>query len=911
MRLRVWIPKMQSRTRVGIAFLLIVGSLTYFDFVSFADTQAPSSSRNPAITEDQRAFFEAKIRPVLVKNCYSCHSPQAKEVEGGLLLDNRANFSKGGVDGPVIIPGNPDKSLLIQALRYGNKDLAMPPQDGGGKLPDGVIRDFETWVKMGAPDPRDGGAVTVAKSWDTSEAKKWWAFQPLKRLEAPEVMDGDWARTPIDRFVSAALQAKSIKPVGDADKQTLIRRIYFDLIGLPPTPAEVDAFVKDDSPQAFEKIVDDLLARPQYGEHWGRHWLDVARYAESTGKDFNVTFPNAWRYRDYVISSFNEDKPYNQFVREQLAGDQLRAADPKRQAELLVATGFLAIGPKGLDEMQPRQFALDLADEQVDATSQAFLGLTVSCARCHDHKFDPIMQRDYYAMAGIFLSTRTDYGTLEGPKNNDSSELIELPRGANEPTVQKDLTPEERDKLKQQLADVTNQYEELLASRGAGAGARRAARQGGARQGAAQPGGAQQGQVAQNAVALAVQIRAALGRKAQLENELNMYDEQGRPKAFCMGVQDRPPSVGPVEPMRPVQTGPKGNPLKRQSSGFETIADSPLFFRGEMSDPRDRVPRGFPAFLVNSRTAAIAQNESGRRELAEWIISPRNPLTARVMANRIWYWLFGQGIVASVDNFGTMGESPADQELLDYLANRLIENGWSVKKTIREIVLSRTYQLASTYDETNFGVDPQNSLTWRHSKRRLNAECIRDAMLASSGQLNLQPPLGSTVAVAGDGSIGNGPAYDRINEETFASATGVYRSVYLPVARDEIPDSLAVFDYPDSTVVHGEREVTNVPSQALYLLNSDFVRGQARQLAQRVMAAYPAGMERNLTPDERQERVNLAFRLVFDRPANEVEQKTAGTFFSRMANDPKVFPLGVWTDFCLALYNAAEFRELN
>ncbi len=893
---------MQPRTWVIVALLLFIGFMSYQDFFTFGGTDVSAPPTNvPFISSDERQFFEAKIRPVLVKSCFGCHSAQAKEIEGGLLMDSRQGLLRGGENGPIIVPGNVSKSRLIEAIRYNNKDLQMPPDEGGGKLPDSVIRDFENWVSMGAPDPRDDGTATAAKAYDTTEAKKWWSFQPLKRPPTPTVADADWVKQDSDRFVLAALEDKNLKPVADADKQTLLRRVYFDLIGLPPTPAEMDAFANDPSPEAFQKTVDDLLARPQFGEHWGRHWLDVARYAESSGKDYNVTFPDAWRYRDYVISAFNEDKPFNQFIREQLAGDLLPARDAKRRAELLTATGFLAVGPKELDELTQRQFDLDLADEQVDATSQAFIALTVSCARCHDHKFDPILQSDYYAMAGIFLSTKTDYGTIGGGKNNEESDLVELPPAANPPIVENNLTKQERDRLDSKLAEVTKQYDDLLASR-----------QGGGRRNAQQ---GQPGQPAANAVQLGNQIRLVLGEKAQLENELNSYDDFGRPKAFCMGVHDRPATIGPVAAMLPMQVNQiKPGAMKRQPSGFETIADSPLFFRGEMSDPRQRVPRGIPVFLSASGAPYIPRNQSGRLELANWIASPRNPLTARVIANRIWYWLFGQGIVSSVDNFGTMGDSPSNQQLLDYLATRVIDNAWSVKKTIREIVLSHTYQLASTYDETDYTADPQNALLWRHSKRRLNAECIRDAMLASSNQLNLKPPIGSAVALVGNGSIGAGPAYDKINEEPFAVASGTDRSVYLPVLRDVIPDSLSVFDYADSSVVTGARETTNVPSQALYLLNNDFVRAQARQLAARLFDAYPSprpGNQRGAVMGLRQERINLAFRLAFARPATPFEQTTAAQFFAHMQRDADTNLVANWTDFCLALYNTAEFRYLN
>jgi len=896
MHLMSWIPRTQLKTRVAVAFLLFLASISYRDIVSCAATGAPGSPvQGPPVTDAQRTFFESKIRPVLAKNCYTCHSATAKDVEGGLLLDTRLAVLKGGTDGKVIIPGNPDRSLLIQAIRYGNKDLQMPPDDSGGKLPDSVIHDFETWVKMGAPDPRDSVVVTPPKTYDTTQAKKWWAFQPLRRPPLGNLPTSDWTRGEIDRRVLATLESKNLKHVEDADKQTLIRRVYFDLIGLPPTPDKVDEFVSDDSPKAFEKLVDDLLARPEFGEHWGRHWLDVARYAESAGKEVNVTYPDAWRYRDYVISAFNQDKPYNQFVREQIAGDLLRSSDLKTRTQQVIATGFLAIGAKGLSEQASRQFDLDLADEQVDTTSESFLGLTVSCARCHDHKFDPIMQRDYYAMAGIFLSTKTHYGTITGPRNNQESDLIEIPPEAKLPIPQKNLSPEDRDSLQKQLADVTAQYDQLLADRRASLLAAR---------------GQQQGANGQNAVQTFAQIRNLQGRQAKLESILDSYDETGRPKAFCMGAQDRPAGQGPEGPMPPVQLGPRGIALKRQPSGFETIADSPLFFRGEMSDPRDRVPRGFPAFLVRGGAESFSRSESGRRELADWIASPSNPLTARVMANRIWYWLFGQGIVGTVDNFGTMGDAPSDQPLLDYLAYQLIQNHWSVKKMIREIVLSHTYQLASTYDENDYAVDPQNAFLWRHSRLRLNAECIRDAMLASAGQLNLDPPVGSAVALAGDGTVGSGPPYERIDDEQFVSATNNYRSVYLPVPRDAIPDSLAVFDYPDSTVVHGAREVTNVPGQALYLLNSDFVRAEAGQLAQRLIATCPPSSGEDAIA-LRQNRVNTAFRLALGRPATAFEQDAAARYFLRMSNDRAVKNGGAWSDFCLALYNTAEFRYLN
>ncbi|MCB1227108.1 MAG: DUF1549 domain-containing protein, partial [Verrucomicrobiales bacterium] len=311
---------------------------------------------------DQAAFFESKIRPVLVDKCYKCHAETSNKVRGGLLLDTREGTRRGGEHGAAVVPGDLNRSLLIEAIRFGNKDTAMPPEKNGGKLPDSVIADFEQWVRMGAPDPRDGKSAVVAKTYDPDKAKSWWAFQPVRRPAIPEVKNAAWPRGDIDRFVLANLEAKGLKPVGDADKLTLLRRVFFDLVGMPPSPETVKSFLADSSPTAFEKVVDSLLKSPQFGERWGRHWLDVARYAESTGKDLNVSFPHAWRYRDYVIAAFNKDKPYDQFIREQLAGDLLPAKTSSQRAEQLIATGFLAIGPKGLGELTPRQFELDLAD---------------------------------------------------------------------------------------------------------------------------------------------------------------------------------------------------------------------------------------------------------------------------------------------------------------------------------------------------------------------------------------------------------------------------------------------------------------------------------------------------------------------------------------------------------------------
>ena len=868
----------------------------------FASEEAPKPAAD-SISAEQRYFFEKKIRPVLADKCYKCHAQDSEKIKGGLTLDTRDGIRRGGDNGPAIVPGNLKDSLLIEALQYTNKDFAMPPKKEGGKLPDAVIADFEKWVQMGAPDPREGAAKVVKKS-DTDEARKWWSFQPRQKPDAPAIKDAGWPRGDLDKFVLAGLEAKGLKPVSDADDLTLLRRVYFDLIGLPPTLEEVKAFKSDSirSPQsAIRDVVDRLLASPQFGERWGRHWLDVARYAESSGKDVNITFPHAWRYRDYVIAAFNADKPFDQFIREQIAGDLLPSKDQREQAEHLVATGFLAIGTKGLNEMNPRQFALDIADEQIDTVSQAVLGLTVSCARCHDHKFDPIPQRDYYALAGIFLSTETRYGTSLGVQNRHGSELIELPTSAGAQTLNKTLPPEERERSERRLADLKREQEGFFEERMA---ARRAGRD------ATPPNNPRP-------LVVLTQIGA-------IETELKSFDSSGQSKALAMGVQDRPaqgPGFGGGFGGRFFGGMPPGPGRFLNRPAFPAITDSPLFARGEVDKPGEKIPRGLPTLLAFGQTPSISPKSSGRLELADWLTAPQNPMTARVAANRVWHWLFGQGIVASVDNFGTMGRKPANPELLDFLAARLLENGWSLKKTIREIVLSRTYQLASTFDEKNFAADPENALNWRMSKRRLDAECIRDAMLSVGGTLDLHVPVGSLIARSGDGPIG-GPRFRGIAEESIVNAGGNFRSVYLPVPRDVLPDALDAFDFAENSLVAGARETTNVPSQALYLLNSPMVTTQAQKLADRVLAAYPAdpngGASANLD-----QRVAHAYWLTLSRAPDAAERQAASAFFGKFpsnwskgdtsapalrdAEDVKA----AWTSFCRALFASAEFRYLN
>ncbi len=828
-----------------------------------------ASGFNDSPNDEQLAFFEKKIRPVLVTECYGCHSGKAEKVKGGLLLDTRDGIRKGGDSGAVILPGDPDKSLLIQAIHQSDKDLVMPPKK---KLSDIVIADFETWVKAGAPDPRGESKRTIRGEIDIEKGRQFWAFQPPKKATLPATKNTSWVTSDIDRFLLAGMESNGLKPVADADKRTLIRRVYLDLTGIPPSGEEVEAFVFDSSPAAFEKIVDKLLASPRFGERWGRHWLDVARYAESSGKTVNFNYPNAWRYRDYVIAAFNADKPYDQFIKEQLAGDLMTAKDDKQKAERLIATGFLAIGPKALNERMRPQFEMDIADEQIDVTTQAFLGITAACARCHDHKFDPIPQKDYYALAGIFRSTETCYGTIRFVQANHPSPLIQLPADSV-PSAFDKLTASERKQIEETIASLEKQRQD------------------------------NKGDQLRNIFTVS-QISIN-------QSKLNSFEKDGTPKLEAMGVRDKPVAPAGLAGRGPLGRGgipgmgmgmvPGYGPL---AGGQRTIADSPLYTRGEIDHPGPTVPRGVLQVVSKSKPM-IRRTESGRLELADWIASKNNPLTARVMANRVWLHLFGRGIVPTPDNFGAAGLPPSSPQLLDYLSFSFMENGWSVKKLIRQVVLSHAYRLASTGDAKNLEIDPDNEYVWRMAPRRLDAEVLRDSMLAVSGQLSATAPVGSPVAKAGEGPSGR----PRLGSAINMNPNDTHRSIYLPIVRDNLPESLALFDAADPSMVVAERATTTVPAQSLFLMNNPFVIAQARAAADKLIA----------TSGTETERVRQAYLSFFGRPPTDKELTTAQTFLKEYRTAPAGNRGGrgpsperaTWVAFCQALFASAEFLYRN
>jgi hypothetical protein len=816
---------------------------------------AAQSDTDKALPAEAAAFFEKKIRPVLVTECYRCHSTeQRKKVRGGLALDSREGIRKGGDNGPVIVPGSPARSRLVKALSHDDPELAMPPKK---KISAAVVRDFEEWVRMGAPDPRSG-VKNASRELDIEQGRRHWAYQPPKKVAEPRVKNTAWPRSGVDRFILAALEAKGLTAVDDADRRTLLRRVTFDLTGLPPTPAEVEAFVADTSSSAFEKAVDHLLASPRFGEKWARHWLDVARYAESTGKTVNFNYPQAWRYRDYVIAAFNADKPYDQFIKEQLAGDLLKSDDPKVKAERLIATGFLAIGPKTLNERKGLQFELDLADEQIDVTMQAFLGTTAACARCHDHKFDPIPQKDYYALAGIFRSTETCYGTVRFINAQRIAPLLPLPREANPAVAMSRQTDAERQRVEDQIKSVRDSMRRMRDP---------------------------------------IQQFFAGGRISLLQARLDAYDADGNPKLLAMGVRDK-------------SVGPETAPSRRGFAGFtydgtRMIADSPLYNRGEPDQPSDsRVPRG-TLQVVTHAPLKIEPTSSGRLELAEWIANRDNPLTARVMVNRVWLHLFGRGLVPTANDFGLAGRPPTHPELLDHLSHHFMDNGWSVKTLIKHLVMSRVYQLSSVARDSAMGVDPDNSLLWRMTPRRLDAESLRDALLSASEQLDTAPPVGSVVAKAGEGPVarfgrGGDPVSAAINDPR-----NTHRSIYLPIVRDRLPEVLSLFDGADPALITTDRPTTTVPSQGLFLLNNAFVMRAADKAADRLLESNAAESQ----------RIRDAFVRFYSRPPTAKEQAGAEAFLKKYR--AQLTKEGVsaprqeresWSAFCQALFASAEFQ---
>ncbi len=764
---------------VGCAFL------TWCLPDSAAQDAAPPSAEARHAGEQ---FFERKIRPLLIEHCHKCHA--ADKQKGGLKLDSLAGLIHGGDSGAAIVPGDAKHSLLMQAIRWDENFVQMPPTK---KLPESAIADFERWINLGAPWPGvDPKTLTAAPKRTTKEItaedRAYWAFQPIRRPAPPPIQSKSNALQPIDAFVLKRLADKQLAPNPSANKRELIRRAYFDLIGLPPTPEEVARFEADASPQAFARVIDELLARPQYGERWARHWLDVVRYAQTNGYERDTEKPNAWRYRDYVIRALNEDKPYDRFVLEQLAGDELEDADD----DALIATGFYRLGVWDDEPDDARAAEFDGLDDVMVSTGAAFMGLTIGCARCHEHRFDPIPQEDYYRILAFIRSVRP---YANSTPNENSPGFVPLGnREANRTRF---------DAIKKQTE------------------------------------------------ALQAQIKQATDKKVkkQLEDEVARITREGTAKLeWALAVRD-----GGDQPTH-------------------------VLIRGNAATPGEKVEPGYLSVINTQRPTIVKPllaSSSGRRlTFARWLTSPDHPLTARVMANRVWKHHFGRGIVRTTSDFGKGGLPPTHPELLDWLARELIDNGWSLKKLHKTIMLSQTYQMSSHAGQAVAAtVDPGNDLFWRQNLRRLEAESIRDSVLAVSGQLNdamggrgFYPHLAGEV-LSGGSRPGDG-------WQVSSNADQNRRSIYAYIKRSMVPPIFEGFDYATTSSPLSERQVTTVAPQALMLLNDQFMLQQAQTLSDR--------LEQDASGDSAQ-RIERAYRLALGRPPSPRELQIAQAYLTRQS----------------------------
>ncbi|MFM7319466.1 MAG: DUF1549 domain-containing protein [bacterium] len=967
--------------------LRIILRLTYF--ILCVGLTTPIIAGQP--DADKTVFFESKIRPILVQHCYKCHSSETKQAKGGLRLDTRESIRKGGDSGPAVIPGDLEKSLLLQAVIYDGGFYDMPP---AGKLSDSQIADLRQWVATGATDPREQNSKPVSALTKPAEGRSHWAFQPVKSFEPPDIRKKSWPLQPLDHFILSRLESKNLKPAPPADKLVWLRRVWFDLVGLPPTTEAIESFSSDNSPLAAAraKVVDELLAQPQFGERWARHWLDVARFAESSGGGRTLLFKDAWRYRDYCIDAFNSDMPYDQFLREQLSGDLLPAETPADRARQLTATGFLVLGPTNYEEQDKYQLRMDIIDEQLDTLGRTTMGMTIGCARCHDHKFDPIPTRDYYAMAGILRSTRTLFNDTDNvarwidtplPADGDSLKAIrqhELKLASIQTEIRK---------LRQALLRIDPKTAQL------------------AQDGPVNPASLP-GVVIDDARALAVGGWKTSTYGNRYLGEGSSYDQKNKnkpstltfdpdlPKSGLYEVRlayvahsnratntpitilhaageelrrinqkEEPPIEGrfvslgtyrfeaggagfvmvsnenangsvsvdgvwffpvdettaenlgkstekPVEnaavlslrkdlelqekKLKALQKNAPPKPLVMTVKEHEKIEDSPVHIRGNSKTLGPRVPRGALSLVAAVPQPQISGQTSGRVEMAGWLTDPRHPLVARVMVNRVWLWLFGQGLVRSPDNFGTTGQVPTHPELLDYLANQFVAQNWSFKSLIRSIVLSQTYAMSSEPLPDSEAKDPEN-LAWTHfRRRRQDADSLRDVLLSASGLLDLRvggPNIDGATAIDANDNGSGSIEYNYIFKDT-------RRSVYTPAFRNKRLELFESFDFADINQPVGQREESIVATQALYLMNHPFVREMANKTAKRLI-------DQRL-PDNSKKLDQLSI-WIFSRPALAAEKKVLlpDDLRTKTADEELHF----WSQVAHAMYASIEFRYIK
>ncbi|MCG3160861.1 MAG: hypothetical protein JMDDDDMK_01937 [Acidobacteria bacterium] len=916
---------------------------------------------NPVENTAQQEFFEKKIRPILATSCQRCHNSKAKVA--GLDLTTAEGFHRGGDSGLLVNKEKPEESRLLKVIAY-DGEMKMPPT---GKLKDHEIAALTEWVRMGAPWPGTDKPA-ASENWPknssvrsfTEEEKAFWSYQPVKDAAPPRVKNEAWIKSPIDRFLLAKLEEKNLKPAPAADKLTLLRRATFDLTGLPPTENEMRDFLADNSPDAFKKVVERLLSSPRYGERWGRHWLDVARYADSTGNDEDHRYPHAWKYRDYVIESFNNDLPYDQFIREQIAGDLLPAKDGGEvNRRGVIATGFLALGPKAIAQQDKKKMLYDVYDEQVDVTTKAFLGLTVSCARCHNHKFDPILTKDYYSMIGMFASTRS----FTNPDSHVSA-VLEKPlvtkaeferykaarkeHQAKESRVKiaiEEIVDEVKDHAVKQHSPRLADY--FLAARKiyqSGALLAGTARQSDLNEELLKrwvdflkPGAEVRGYLNEwNAAAPDKLAATAQSYQERFQKRFAEWEEKiskwrpeykkalaenkpvpDKPKfeagddrffndvyfaggPFAVGDKDQK-RFSPEQWSRLTELHKQQAELKKSAPAEpemacaiedgEPIAQK-VFIRGDYNNNGEDAPKGFPAILARYDTKPAFVG-SGRLQFAEWLTQPGHPLTARVMANRIWLWHFGEGLARTPDNFGKMGEPPTHPELLDYLATQFVKSGWSIKAMHRLIMFSSAYQMSSENPNIAPDADADNRLLTRFNRRRLSVEEMRDGLLAVDGTIDFT--MGGTLQT-GRGTDGeNNQGRLSLNPEKLKR-----RTVYLPLRRANLPTLLNLFDFGDATTSSGKRQLTNVATQALFWLNSEFLNERAQDVAKSLLD------KKGLSDAS---RVETAYARILNRqPAKEevdqslkyiegFKQKFAGENVGQKA----------WQSLCRALMSSNDF----
>ena len=732
------------------------------------------------------AYFETHVRPLLVAKCYECHSAEeGANIKGGLRLDHREGWQVGGDSGPALIPRKPKDSLLLKAVLYRDSDLQMPPKK---KLAKADIAVLERWIADGAYDPRETAIPSPAEpiaERDLDAERAFWSFQAPRAPKLPAPQSKEWARSPLDTFLLDQWKDREASPAPETSLAALTRRLTDTLTGLPPAALN---YPEEDRPDARERLADRLLASPRYGERWGRHWLDVARYADSNGMDENKAYTNAWRYRDYVIDAFNADMPFDQFAIEQLAGDLL----PESKMSHKVATGFLSVGPKMLACDDPVKMRMDIVDEQVDTTGRAFLGMTFGCARCHDHKFDPVSIEDYYGLAGIFKSTKT---------------LVNYKVVAQWHTY--DLSPE----------DVGLAHGEI--------------------------------------------------EKLRKQSKDKKLDEEARKNAKS--------AMEALEAKTPAKT-------LVMAVTEDDVADVPVHLRGNYQTLGESTPRQIPEIFHNTSIPIPNDKQSGRLELAQWIGSPANPLTARVLANRLWRWHFGKGVVTSTDNFGKLGATPRHAALLDYLAQELIRGDWSIKRMQRLLISSARYSMSSSGGRETSEIDTNTVMPSQHERQRLSAESLRDTLLTHAGQLDLA--MGGQLLKDKQGAYVN---RSRLNDYL----ENPRRAVYMPIVRSALYDAFVAFDMADPSAPNGDRRDSVVSPQALYMMNSELVH----QAASNIAATRPDSFV--------SEVIHHLYKKLLNRQATSGELSRAKVFLESYTKD------GAWAAFVRVILASNEFLYLD